>query len=110
MTPLDVARESEQLATAVRTYLEARETMVSPEGREEATRKAREKAVELLFSANFTLASCLCISDPLPVGFECGCTYHPEPDIDGIAPWLEHCLSHRRFANNGDRRGEDGGS
>lgn len=26
--------------------------------------------------------------------FGCGCTVHVEPDVNGIAPWLEHCALH----------------
>ena len=26
--------------------------------------------------------------------FGCGCTVHVEPDGNGIAPWLEHCVLH----------------
>ena len=26
--------------------------------------------------------------------FGCGCTFHPEPDVNGIAPWLVHCRRH----------------
>ena len=31
--------------------------------------------------------------------FGCGCTYHPEPDLNGIAPWLAHCPLHEAAAD-----------
>lgn len=92
---LEAARETEQLATAVRANLEAREGFSDPEDRQQAARLAAEKAIELIFSATFTFARTLLVGDPRPVRFGCGCTYHPEPDVDAIAPWLEQCPLHQ---------------